>query len=91
MAQKEYFPHIGKIKFEGTGSYNPLAFRYYDAERVVMGKKMKDWLKFAMHGGTHCVPKGATSSGAAPRNSHGMFLQILYRMLKIKPMPVLKS
>ena len=33
MAQKEYFPHIGKIKFEGTGSYNPLAFRYYDAER----------------------------------------------------------
>ena len=38
-----------------------------------MGKKMKDWLKFAMHGGTHCVPKGATSSGAAPRNSHGMF------------------
>ncbi len=48
MAQKEYFPHIGKIKFEGTGSYNPLAFRYYDAERVVMGKKMKDWLKFAM-------------------------------------------
>lgn len=48
MAQKEYFPNIGKIKFEGVGSYNPLAFRYYDAERVVLGKKMKDWLKFAM-------------------------------------------
>ena len=48
MANKEYFPEIGKIKFEGTGSYNPLAFRYYDAERIVLGKPMKEWLKFAM-------------------------------------------
>lgn len=45
---KEYFPQIGKIPFEGTESMNPMAFHYYDAERVVMGKKMKDWLKFAM-------------------------------------------
>ena len=48
MAQKEYFPGIGKIKFEGKESKNPLAYRYYDAEKVIMGKKMKDWLKFAM-------------------------------------------
>lgn len=48
MATKEYFPLIGKIKFEGTGSYNPLAYRYYDAERVVLGKPMKEWLRFAM-------------------------------------------
>ena len=48
MATKEYFPNIGKIKFEGVESKNPLAFRYYDPERVVMGKKMKDWLKFSM-------------------------------------------
>ncbi len=48
MAKKEYFPNIGKIKFEGTSSYNPLAFRYYDAEKVVLGKPMKEWLKFAM-------------------------------------------
>jgi xylose isomerase len=45
---KEYFPQIGKIPFEGTKSKNPLAFHYYDPEKVVMGKKMKDWLKFAM-------------------------------------------
>ena len=45
---KEYFPQIGKIPFEGTESMNPMAFHYYDAERVVMGKKMKDWLKYAM-------------------------------------------
>ncbi len=48
MAKKEYFPNIGKIKFEGTSSYNPLAFHYYDAEKVVLGKPMKEWLKFAM-------------------------------------------
>ena len=48
MATKEYFPQIGKIKFEGKESRNPLAFRYYDAEKVVLGKQMKDWLRFAM-------------------------------------------
>ena len=37
-----------KIVFEGTKSKNPFAFRYYDAEKVVGGKKMKEWLKFAM-------------------------------------------
>ena len=48
MATKEYFPEIGKIQFEGKESKNPLAYRYYDPEKVVAGKKMKDWLKFAM-------------------------------------------
>ncbi|MDR2682593.1 MAG: xylose isomerase [Dysgonamonadaceae bacterium] len=48
MATKEYFPGIGKVKFEGKESKNPLAFRYYDAEKVVYGKKMKDWFKFSM-------------------------------------------
>jgi len=48
MAVKEYFPEIGKIKFEGKDSRNPLAYRYYDAEKVILGKPMKDWLKFAM-------------------------------------------
>ena len=48
MATKEYFPGIGKIKFEGVESKNPMAFRYYDAEKVILGKPMKEWLKFAM-------------------------------------------
>ena len=34
---KEYFPEIRKIKFEGKDSMNPMAFRYYDAEKVIMG------------------------------------------------------
>lgn len=48
MSTKEFFPEIGKIKFEGKESRNPLAFRYYDPEKMVNGKKMKDWLKFSM-------------------------------------------
>ncbi len=46
--KKEFFPGIGKIKFEGKESKNPLAFRYYDAEKEVYGRKMKDWFKFSM-------------------------------------------
>ena len=45
---KEYFPSVGKIKFEGKGSKNPMAFRYYDPEKVIKGKKMKDWFRFSM-------------------------------------------
>jgi len=48
MAKEEFFPKIGKIKFEGKDSKNPMAYHYYDAEKVIMGKPMKDWLKFAM-------------------------------------------
>ena len=45
---KEFFPQIGKIPFVGPESKNPMAFHYYDPEKVVLGKKMKDWLRFAM-------------------------------------------
>ena len=45
---RQYFPEIGKIPFEGPESKNPMAFHYYDAERVVAGKTMKEWMRFAM-------------------------------------------
>ncbi|MBK8089957.1 MAG: xylose isomerase [Chitinophagaceae bacterium] len=45
--QTEFFKGIPQIKFEGTGSDNPLAFRWYDENRVVAGKSMKEWLRFA--------------------------------------------
>ena len=48
MATKTYFPTVGKINFEGKESRNPLAFRYYNPEKVVYGRKMKDWFKFSM-------------------------------------------
>jgi xylose isomerase len=46
-SDNEFFKGIGNIKFEGTESDNPLAFRWYDAERIVAGKKLKDHLRFA--------------------------------------------
>ncbi|MBC6366011.1 xylose isomerase [Algoriphagus sp. AK58] len=45
---KTYFPNIGKIQYEGHNSDNPLAFRYYDENRVVAGKTMKEHFKFAI-------------------------------------------
>ena len=46
--KKEAYPGIGKIEFEGVKSKNPLAFRWYDPEAKVAGKKMKDHLRFAV-------------------------------------------
>jgi len=43
----EYFKGISKIKFEGLESDNPLAFRWYDENRVVAGKTLKEHLRFA--------------------------------------------
>ena len=43
-----YFPEVEKIPFEGADSRNPLAFRYYDAGRVVAGKTMQEHLRFAV-------------------------------------------
>jgi xylose isomerase len=45
---KEAYPGIGKIEYEGKKSRNPLAFRWYNPEEVVNGKKMKDHLRFAI-------------------------------------------
>ena len=43
-----YFENIPKINYEGPKSKNPFAFKFYDAEKVIMGKKMKEHLPFAM-------------------------------------------
>jgi len=43
-----YFADIEPIKFEGTESKNPLAYRYYDKDRVVMGKTMAEHLRMAV-------------------------------------------
>jgi xylose isomerase len=46
--KKEAYPGIGKIEYEGRKSKNPLAFKWYNPEEVVSGKKMKDHLRFAI-------------------------------------------
>lgn len=48
IGAKEYFPGVGRILFEGKGSDNPLAFKVYDANRVIGGKTMQEHLRFAV-------------------------------------------
>ena len=45
---KTYFPSIGKIPFEGRESDNPMAFRFYDENRIIGGKTMKEHFKFSI-------------------------------------------
>ncbi len=45
--EKEFFKGIGQVKFEGLGSDNPLAFRWYDENRIVAGKPLKEHLRYA--------------------------------------------
>ncbi len=44
----EFFPNIPKIQYEGPGSDNPLAYRWYNAEEVIEGKTMRDHMRFAV-------------------------------------------
>lgn len=46
--QNEFFPGIGKIPFEGRHSDNPLAYKWYEEDKLVAGKSMKDHLRFAV-------------------------------------------
>ncbi len=48
LGNREYFPGIGRIKFEGRDSDNPLAFKFYDENKVVAGKTMKEHMRFAI-------------------------------------------
>ena len=48
LGEKEFFKGIGQIKYEGLHSDNPLSYRWYDESKVVAGKPMKDWLRFAV-------------------------------------------
>ena len=48
LGSTEYFKGIGKIAFEGPKSDNPLAFKWYDENRVIGGKTMKEYLRYAV-------------------------------------------
>ena len=48
LGNREYFPGIGKIHYEGPQSDNPLAFKWYDEQRIIAGKPMKEVMRFAV-------------------------------------------
>ncbi|WP_411275406.1 xylose isomerase, partial [Daejeonella sp.] len=47
LGNKEYFKGISQIQYEGPQSDNPFAFRWYDENKVIGGKTMKETLRFA--------------------------------------------
>ena len=48
IGSTEYYKGIGEIKSEGKNSKNPFAFKYYDPNKIVAGKTLKDHFKFAI-------------------------------------------
>ena len=44
----EFFKNVPKIKYEGVGSANPFAFRFYNPDEIIGGKTMREQLRFAM-------------------------------------------
>ena len=63
----DFFKDIPQIKFEGAASDNDFAFRHYDAEEVVMGKKMKDHLRLPGPGAIRLVGQLSSGPGSATR------------------------
>ena len=63
----EYFKNIEKIQFEGRESKNPLAFRWYDENKIVAGKKLKDHFRFAVSYWHSLCGGGADPFGASTR------------------------
>ena len=43
-----FFPTVKKIEYKGPSSTDPLSFRYYNPDEVLMGKSMKEWLRFSV-------------------------------------------
>ena len=64
----ELFNNIPKIAYEGAKSKNPLSFRYYDAERIILGKPMKEHLPFAMAWWHNLCAIGADMFGRGTAN-----------------------
>jgi xylose isomerase len=64
---KEFFPEIKKVQFEGKESKNPMAYRYYNADKVILGKPMKDWLRFAMAWWHTLCAEGADQFGGGTK------------------------
>ncbi|MEM6348388.1 MAG: xylose isomerase [Bacteroidota bacterium] len=68
VGDKSYFPTVGKISFEGRGSDNPLAFKYYEADRVIGGKTMEEHLRFAVAYWHSFCGTGGDPFGAPTKN-----------------------
>ncbi|MBP1039650.1 xylose isomerase [Vagococcus sp. BWB3-3] len=63
----EFFPNISTIKFEGTETENAFAFRHYNPEEIILGKSMKEHLRFGM-AWWHTLTQDGSDPFGAPVN-----------------------
>lgn len=63
MPNAEYFSGIPSVRYEGADSRNPFAFKYYDADRMILGKPMKEHLPFALAWWHHLCATGTDMFG----------------------------
>jgi hypothetical protein len=73
---KEFFKGIGKIRYEGKESKNPLSFKFYDENKVIGGKPLKNIFALPWLIGIPYAVRGEILSALARRISPGMLLQI---------------
>ena len=64
----EYYKGIGDIKFEGKDSTNPFSFKYYDPNKIVAGRALKDHFKFAIAYWHSFCGQGTDPFGSATQN-----------------------
>ncbi len=68
LGNKAYFPFVEKVKYEGAESDNPLSFKYYDENKLVRGKTMKEHLRFAVAYWHSFCGTGADPFGVGTKN-----------------------
>ena len=60
---KDFYPEVGKIRYEGAATDNPLAFRHYNPEALIAGRTMREHLRFAMSYWHTMVAEGSDMFG----------------------------
>ena len=57
IEMKEYFEQVPTIRYEGKNSKNPLAFKHYNKDEVIMGKKCQSICALRCPTGIPCAPE----------------------------------
>ena len=68
IGKNEFFKGIEEIKYEGEDSKNPLAFKYYNPDKIIAGKTMRDHFKYAVAYWHSFCGQGADPFGAGTQN-----------------------
>jgi xylose isomerase len=91
FSMQTYFDQLDRVRYEGPKSTNPLAFRHYNPDELVLGKRMEDHLRFAAcYWHTFCW-NGADMFGVGSFDRPGSSRATPWRWPNAKPMWRLNS